>query len=502
MLCAACGHSEYDSAILCSACGEDPRLDTRYRLIEVVGQGAVGTTYRAARLPDGAIFAVKELLVRRLDSFKTEELFRREAEALRTLQHPGIPRYVEEFVSGQGKQLGLYLVQEFVDGVTLGAEATQRRYDEPAVLGILAELADILAYLHGLRPPVIHRDLKLGNVMRRAADGRLMLIDFGSVRAVVEDQAAGGSTVAGTFGYMAPEQFSGHASPASDLYALGVTGAVLLSRREPHELLDTTNELCWQEAVAASPAVEGLLAELLERDPDDRAHDASEVAVRLRALQAGQPDPSPRGSASAGRPERGAVGHGAAVVALQPPRAPGTPARAGARSSSLVWADPPPAPRPVSFTTLRHQKPGASFGLLFGSIFGGVGGGLGLTFLILGFVIGLPLFALIGGLFTLLFGGIGGAFFVSGVRTLTRARRLWQRGATTQGELLGASLDGSLRVNGRNPVALEYAYTVDGRRYSGSSRSWQRHMVQAPAGAPVSVLYDPNQPAESLLYLP
>jgi len=477
------------------------RLDGRYRLLEVVGQGAVGTTYRATRITDGAVFAVKELLVRRLDSFKTEELFRREAEALRTLEHAGIPRYVEEFVAGQGKQLGLYLVQEFVEGTTLAAEVGARRYDEAEVLEIMAELADILAYLHGLRPPVIHRDLKLANVMRRAGDGRLMLIDFGSVRAVVEDQAAGGSTVAGTFGYMAPEQFSGHASPASDLYALGVTGVVLLSRREPHELLDTTNELCWREPVAATPAVERLLGELLERDPERRADSAAQVARRLRALQAGQPDPAGPALDAPARPSG---------LTPSPPRslAPpaggqvAVPAPPAADGLALLWTDPPPVPRPVSFGRIRKSKPGASFGLLFGSIFGGIGGGLGLTFFVLGLVVGLWLFVLIGGLFTLIFGGIGGTFFVLGVRSVAKARRLWQHGAVARGELLATGLDTSLRVNGRHPVSLEYAYTVDGRRHSGSERSWQRHLLQAPPGAPLAVLYDPQHPADSLPYLP
>ena len=86
---------------------------------------------------------------------------------------------------------------------------------------IATGLLGVLDYLHGRAPPVIHRDIKPSNVLLRP-DGTPALIDFGGMRAW-QPAGAAGATVVGTFGYMAPEQAAGQATPASDLYALGAT---------------------------------------------------------------------------------------------------------------------------------------------------------------------------------------------------------------------------------------------------------------------------------------
>ena len=92
---------------------------------------------------------------------------------------------------------------------------------------LLRDASDVLDYLHGRAPPVIHRDLKPSNVIRRP-DGSFAFVDFGAVRDKLRPE--GGSTIVGTFGYMAPEQFQGRALPASDVYAIGGDGARRCSR--------------------------------------------------------------------------------------------------------------------------------------------------------------------------------------------------------------------------------------------------------------------------------
>jgi len=121
----------------------------------------------------------------------------------------------------------LFLVTEKIEGESLAALRKRGvTFGEAEVLRLLRDAADTLGYLHGRAPPIVHRDLKPGNVIRRP-DGSFAFIDFGAVRDRMKPE--GGSTVVGTFGYMAPEQFQGRAMPASDVYAMGATALSLLT---------------------------------------------------------------------------------------------------------------------------------------------------------------------------------------------------------------------------------------------------------------------------------
>lgn len=282
MICVECHQqTEVDP---CSHCAGDPILDGRWRLDAVVGNGATGTVFRASAVTgDVGPVAIKELPLR--SDAKRQELALREARVLRQLQHPSIPQYLEEIVAGHGRGRCLYLVEEFVEGESLARMLDGHRFDEREVLEIVAEACDILTWLHDRAPPVIHRDVKPGNLIRRARDQRWMLVDFGAVRDVLRAEAAG-STVAGTFGYMAPEQFRGEAVPATDLYAVGATAVALLSRQDPAALHDRDGRFGWQAAVTVSPGSSGLLTDLLQTDPETRLADARVAAARARRLRA------------------------------------------------------------------------------------------------------------------------------------------------------------------------------------------------------------------------
>jgi len=250
-------------------CGGEPLLDGRYRLDALLGEGGAGVTYRATRLADGLAVCVKELATRRMASFEDEKLFEREADVLRQLHHPQIPSYLDSFVAGVGKHRARYLVQELVIGRDLARELADHRYTEREVLAVLDELLEVLTYLGDLRPPVVHRDVKPSNVMRRADDGRLVLVDFGAVKDAVE-HSLGGATIAGTLGYMAPEQLYGQADTRSDLYGAGATALALLSRRDLAEFFERERGLAWRGRVTMSPGTERVLAALLAPSPDDR----------------------------------------------------------------------------------------------------------------------------------------------------------------------------------------------------------------------------------------
>lgn len=276
-VCASCGQQVGVADAECGACGESPLLDGRYRLAAALGHGAFGTTWRATREADGLTLCIKELLYQRLASFEPERLFRREAAVLRQLSVPGVPRYVDDFTVVSGRTVSLCLAQELVDGQNLAEEVEGHRYREDEVLAILRELLGILGSLHTLSPPIVHRDVKPANVMRRRADGRLVLIDFGAVKDAVRDTIAGGPTVAGTIGYMAPEQLAGQATSASDLYGAGALAVALLSRRSPADLLDDAGRLAWAPHVAVRPATAALLTALLAPSPGDRPASAAEA---------------------------------------------------------------------------------------------------------------------------------------------------------------------------------------------------------------------------------
>ena len=125
------------------------------------------------------------------------------------------------------------------------------RGTETEVRDIASQLLEILQYLHQQSPPLIHRDLKPHNIIRND-DGRVFLVDFGAVQDVYRNTLLKGSTVAGTFGYMAPEQFRGAAVPASDLYGLGATILYLLTHRSPADLPQSRLKLSFRAHVNIS----------------------------------------------------------------------------------------------------------------------------------------------------------------------------------------------------------------------------------------------------------
>jgi len=279
MLCVSCTQSTDTDP--CTHCGETATLMGRYQLQEALGAGSSGQTWRAID-PEGQAVAIKSIPITKVGGSKERTLVDREVRVLRELNHPGIPAYIEHMVLGDSPNIALWLVQELVPGQSLADELEEHRYTPREVLAIIAELAEILSYLHELAPPVIHRDIKPGNVMRRD-DGRLMLIDFGSVRDVAKG-SLGGSTVAGTFGFMAPEQFAGDAEPRSDLYGLGALAVALLTRKEPQSLSDHANRLCWAQHTSVPSGAHDLINRMVDPEIERRAPSADWVELRARTL--------------------------------------------------------------------------------------------------------------------------------------------------------------------------------------------------------------------------
>ena len=273
----------------------------RYLIRGVLGEGAQGTTLDAFDEQAGRSVAIKRFDVRGARSWKDVELAEREARVLATIDHPLVPRYFEHFEESDS----LFLVMEKVEGETLEALRTRRGpLPEDEVRRFLTCADRALSYLHGRSSPVVHRDVKPRNVVRRP-DGSYVFVDFGAVSEMMARRGA--STVVGTIGYMAPEQLQGRAMPASDVYAVGATALAALTGADPDTLPHRGLKLDVRGALdgRASAAMIATLERMVEPDPDRRA---TSVAAALEWTAPSPPaGPAPLVTAAATTSEDAAV---------------------------------------------------------------------------------------------------------------------------------------------------------------------------------------------------
>lgn len=259
-------------------------MEDRFEIQRLLGRGGQGETFLAIDRASGQEVALKRLVLSRAEDWKSIELFEREAQVLRSLDHPGIPRYIDSFTDDQGT---LSLIQEYVEGQSLQQWLDEgKSMSEIEARAFLLEMLGILEYLHHFSPPVVHRDIKPANILRRL-DGRHVLLDFGAVQQVVQGRI-GGSTMVGTGGFLAPEQLMGRAMPASDLYALGVTVIYLMCGIHPVDLPVTHMKITFADRVTASPRFLSLLESMVEPYVEDRPVDVPKMREILLRLQGGQ----------------------------------------------------------------------------------------------------------------------------------------------------------------------------------------------------------------------
>lgn len=253
----------------------DTILAGRFEVQRTLGSGSFGTTYACIDKSTGKEVAVKELKISRVDDWKAIELFEREAKTLQRLDHGAIPDYVD-FIPSKAQE-SAYLAQELAPGSTLEELLAARgRFNQSQAREVATQLLDVLKYLDSCRPPVVHRDIKPANILGDSAD-RFYLVDFGSVANLVGSSSRG-STVAGTFGYMAPEQLHGQATVASDIYSLGMTLIHLVTGRAPEELPRSRMAVQFREF---APQIDDHFAALIEKmtapATEDRFYNAREA---------------------------------------------------------------------------------------------------------------------------------------------------------------------------------------------------------------------------------
>ncbi len=255
-------------------------LQSKYRYIRELGRGAQGRVFLAERQSDGIRVAIKQLNIESVKNWKAYDLFKREAAVLEGLQIDGIARFYEAVEYLEGENPYACIVQEYIPGRTLQDLLRQgHRFDVHSVYNIALQVLTILQNLHGHVPPIIHRDIKPSNLLLVPLNNnqyKVWLIDFG---AVANPQIqGGGSTVAGTYGYMAPEQLMGNPGPACDIYALAAVLVYMMSGVSPADMPVKDFHLIFEpEMQSAHPSVVKVLRQMLEPKIEDRLTDIEQL---------------------------------------------------------------------------------------------------------------------------------------------------------------------------------------------------------------------------------
>jgi serine/threonine-protein kinase len=293
----------------------------RYRLDGLIAAGAVGEVWRAVDLVLGRPVAVKLLRPEYAQHPETLARFAAEARHTASLTHPGIAQVYDYGEAGAAESP--YLVMELVDGPSLAGVLAAGPLDPATTMDVLAQAAAGLQAAHAAG--LVHRDIKPANLLVGPGD-QVKITDFGIAYAAGSAPITQTGMLMGTPAYLAPERAEGGpATPASDLYSLGVVGYQCLTGAPPFR--GTPVEVATAHRLQALPAlppsvpagVAALVAELTAKDPAARPASAGEVARRAGRLR----DDLAAGATAvlAGEP-----GGPPAAVTSQPPTLVGAPA--------------------------------------------------------------------------------------------------------------------------------------------------------------------------------
>ena len=259
-------------------------VNSRWWIVEPIKSGGMGAVYKAMDMHfQQRVIALKEML-QEFSSDDTVDLvkrkFREEANMLAKLKHNGIPQVIDYFIE---KDV-YYIVMEFIEGDNLDKVLqeyiglTGKPMPETVMTEYAIQICDVLEYLHSREPdPIIHRDIKPGNIILRKLSKEVILVDFGLARRISTD-SDGTKTLVGTVGYAPLEQFKGRPEIRSDIYALGATMHHLLTGERPTPLelepVETLNP-------EISPELAAVVNKAISEMPKDRFSSATEMKKAL-----------------------------------------------------------------------------------------------------------------------------------------------------------------------------------------------------------------------------
>ena len=275
---------------ICEACGSHLLLQNRYRVMKVLHQreDRVTTLYDVVDEKDQDTPKVLKVLYTKNPD--TISRFDREADLLKNYRIEGLPQVEQggyfpiEFPNNPIP--ANCLVMEKIPGLNLEQWLKQHgAIDERRAIDWLKQLTTVLERLHSNN--FIHRDIKPSNIMYRNSDNRIFLIDLGAVRLINQNIDEQTTTTIGSFPYMAPEQYKGKADFKSDFYALGRTFVHLLTNKNPSQIeQDTQEKLLWlTESTPVSDRFATLIDSLLERKPDKRPKNTTDILKRIQVIE-------------------------------------------------------------------------------------------------------------------------------------------------------------------------------------------------------------------------
>ncbi|MFG1802260.1 protein kinase [Micromonospora carbonacea] len=334
------------------------QLGNRYRLDERIASGGMGDVWRGTDQVLGRTVAVKSLLPALLDDPDFAERFRGEARTMATINHPGV---VDVYDFGHDQQIA-FLVMEYIEGDALSSTLGRVGRLTPArTMALLAQAADALHAAHC--KGIVHRDVKPGNLLVRP-NGTLVLTDFGIARSELVAQLTAAGSVLGTASYISPEQATGAvATPASDVYALGVVAYQCLAGRRPFEG-DNPLEIAMKHVrdtprplpADIPPPVRVIVERAMAKDPAARWPSAAALAgvARQAKLALGQQS---RGGGHVGQVSAAPASPAGPQARAQVPPASRQQPRPPAVAQRPVPTSGPPQQRPVPASAPPQQRP-------------------------------------------------------------------------------------------------------------------------------------------------
>src|SRR5437667_3876814 len=285
-------------------------LDRKFKIVQVIGEGGMGTVYKVELLDrPGNYCAVKELLISPTttpEERKTAiERFNKEIDLLFGLKHPRIPSLILSFQ----ERGNYYFVMEFVPGQSLDQLLEQHKgpLDEEKVIKWMMQVCEALSYIHSRNPPIILRDLKPGNVMV-TPEGDVQLIDFGIARRFDPNKRTNTENL-GTISYASPEHLGSITAPGqhrsaqnpgrlvqtdarSDIYSLGATMYHLLTNYEPDPIqtpapgsirAKNPRLRTVQTATGVVCPVERVIMKAMQQEPAKRFQSAEAMRMALQS---------------------------------------------------------------------------------------------------------------------------------------------------------------------------------------------------------------------------